>query len=97
MTSKKDLIDLISEKLPALSRRQAGEVVDKLLEGMAERLKGGEEVRLPGLGVLKVVMRPARVGRHPATGALIQIRAAPRLKFRSLAAGPWRPPDPPDD
>lgn len=97
MATKKDLVDFVAEQLPELSRKQAGEVVDKLLEGMAERLKSGEEVRLPGFGTLKVVQRPARMAIHPATRELIQVQAAHRLKFRSLAAGPWRPPDPPDD
>jgi DNA-binding protein HU-beta len=37
---------------------------------------------LPGLGKLVLVNRKARVGRNPATGETIQIKAEKVVKFR---------------
>jgi DNA-binding protein HU-beta len=41
---------------------------------------------LPGLGKLVLVVRKARVGRNPATGAAIQIPAKRVVKFRVAKA-----------
>jgi len=41
---------------------------------------------IPGLGKLVLVNRKARVGRNPATGATIQIKAKKVVKFRVAKA-----------
>ena len=41
---------------------------------------------LPGLGKLVLVNRKARVGRNPATGETIQIKAKRVVKFRVAKA-----------
>lgn len=41
---------------------------------------------LPGLGKLVLVNRKARMGRNPATGAAIQIKAKRVVKFRVAKA-----------
>ncbi|MGB7748224.1 MAG: HU family DNA-binding protein [Verrucomicrobiia bacterium] len=41
---------------------------------------------LPGLGKLVLVNRKARVGRNPATGETIQIKAKKVVKFRVAKA-----------
>ena len=36
-----------------------------------------------GLGILQVKKRPARMGRNPATGAQIKIKASKKVAFRA--------------
>ena len=43
-------------------------------------------ITLPGIGKLVLVNRKARMGRNPATGAVIQIKAKKVVKFRVAKA-----------
>jgi DNA-binding protein HU-beta len=45
--------------------------------------KKGDRLRLSGLGVLQVRKRPARMGRNPATGEAIKIKASKKVAFRA--------------
>jgi len=45
-------------------------------------LKNGDRVRMSGLGILEVKDRPSRMGRNPATGAVIPIAASKKVAFR---------------
>ena len=45
-------------------------------------LKKGNKVRITGLGILQVRARPARMGRNPATGEAIKIKASKKVAFR---------------
>jgi DNA-binding protein HU-beta len=55
-------------------------------------LKKGSTIRIPNLGILQVRIRPARparMGRNPATGEKIQIKASKASKtvaFRVVKA-----------
>jgi DNA-binding protein HU-beta len=40
-------------------------------------------VRLSDLGIIEVKDRPARMGRNPATGAVIPIAASKKVAFRA--------------
>jgi DNA-binding protein HU-beta len=42
----------------------------------------GDKIRLTGLGILQVRKRPARMGRNPATGEAIKIKASKKIAFR---------------
>ncbi|MFZ1045046.1 MAG: HU family DNA-binding protein, partial [Pseudolabrys sp.] len=48
--------------------------------------KKGERVKIAGLGILVVRNRAARVGRNPATGETINIKASKKVAFRASAA-----------
>ena len=43
----------------------------------------GHKVRVTGLGIFQVKKRPARMGRNPATGEQIKIKASKKLAFRA--------------
>jgi DNA-binding protein HU-beta len=43
----------------------------------------GERIRIVGLGILQVRKRTARIGRNPATGEAIQIKASKKVAFRA--------------
>jgi len=47
---------------------------------------GQEKAPIAGLGQLVLVNRKARVGRNPATGEAIQIKAKRVVKFRAAKA-----------
>jgi DNA-binding protein HU-beta len=65
-----------------LSRKQGQALLAGFVASVTSILKGGDRVRLTGLGILEVKDRPARMGRNPATGAAIQIAASRKVAFR---------------
>jgi DNA-binding protein HU-beta len=66
-----------------LSRRQTEAVITDLMELTSKHLRKGARIRLTGLGVLQVRKRAARMGRNPATGETIKIRASKKVAFRA--------------
>ena len=44
--------------------------------------EAGDEICLTGLGILQVRKSAARIGRNPATGEAIKIKASRRVAFR---------------
>ena len=54
-----------------------------MVEDMAAYLKKGKRIRLAGLGILQVRKRKARMGRNPATGETIKIKASKKIAFRA--------------
>ena len=50
---------------------------------MTKHLKNGERIRIASLGILQVRKRPARMGRNPATGEPIKIKASKKVAFRA--------------
>jgi DNA-binding protein HU-beta len=66
-----------------LPKKQANTVVLDLVERITKHLKKGERIRMAGLGILQVRKRPARMGRNPATGEAIKIKASKKVAFRA--------------
>ena len=66
-----------------IPQKQANAVVASLIDLMTDHLKSGDRLRISGLGVLEVKSRPARMGRNPATGEAIQIKASKKIAFRA--------------
>jgi DNA-binding protein HU-beta len=63
-------------------KRQAEAVLGDLVTLTTKHLKKGNKIRLTGIGILQVRKRPARMGRNPATGEAIKIRASKKVAFR---------------
>jgi DNA-binding protein HU-beta len=64
--------------------KRAGEGLLGDLVGMiTKHLKKGERIRIAGLGILQVRKRAARMGRNPATGEAIKIKASKKVAFRA--------------
>ncbi len=59
-----------------LSKKQAEAILGGLVGQIVKHLKKGERIRIGGLGILQVRKRAARMGRNPATGEAIQIKAS---------------------
>ena len=65
-----------------LPKKQAEAVLSDLVTMTTKHLKRGDKIRLTGLGILQVRKRAARMGRNPATGAAIKIKASKKVAFR---------------
>jgi DNA-binding protein HU-beta len=64
--------------------KRAGEALLGDLVGLiTKHLKKGERIRIAGLGILQVRKRAARMGRNPATGEAIKIKASKKVAFRA--------------
>jgi DNA-binding protein HU-beta len=65
-----------------LPKKQAEAVLRDLVTLTIRHLKKGDKIRLTGLGILQVRKRAARMGRNPATGEAIKIKASKKVAFR---------------
>lgn len=86
-----------------VSRREAGDLVDAVIDEIVDTLARGEEVKLSGFGVFSVRSKNERVGRNPRNGApatitprrVVVFRASRVLKAR--VAGPANDDAPAED
>ena len=62
--------------------RDAAEMVDAVLEAVAERLVAGETVKLHGFGTFAVRAKGARTGRNPKTREAVPIPPRRVVSFR---------------
>ena len=65
-----------------LTKKQSLEMMEELVGMITKHLKKGERVKMAGLGIFVVRNRAARMGRNPATGEPIQIKASKKVAFR---------------
>src|SRR3954470_11376934 len=65
-----------------LPKRQVETMLGEFVQTLAEHLQQGSKIRIPGLGIFQVSARAARMGRNPATGEPIQIKASKKIAFR---------------
>ena len=79
--TKENLIEAIVKKT-AVSKKQAAETLNAVLEEITKSLSKGEQVVLTGFGTFKVSKRAARSGRNPKTGATIKIPAMKVARFK---------------
>ena len=66
-----------------IPKKQSIALLEDLVANIAKNLKKGARIRIGGLGVLQVRKRPARMGRNPATGEAIKIKASKKIAFRA--------------
>ena len=58
-------------------------MLEDMVTNVTKHLKRGARIRIGGLGILQVRKRPARMGRNPATGEAIKIKASKKVAFRA--------------
>jgi DNA-binding protein HU-beta len=66
-----------------LTKRAGEALLGDLVGLITKHLKKGEKIRIVGLGILQVRKRAARMGRNPATGEAIKIKASKKVAFRA--------------
>ena len=64
-------------------KKHAEALLGDLVAVTVGHLKNGDKIRLTGLGILQVRALPARMGRNPATGEAIKIKASKKVAFRA--------------
>ena len=66
-----------------LSQKSANAILEDTIGLITKHLKKGARIRLNGLGILVVRKRGPRMGRNPATGEAIKIKASKKVAFRA--------------
>jgi DNA-binding protein HU-beta len=66
-----------------VKKAQMNQMLTMMVEDIAKHLKKGRRIRLNGLGIIQVRKRKARLGRNPATGETIKIKASKKVAFRA--------------
>ena len=79
--NKGDLINRIAENAN-LTKNQASEALNCVLDCIGQSLKEGDKVSIVGFGTFSCTHRAARMGRNPQTGASIKIAAKNVVKFK---------------
>ena len=70
--NKQDLIRKIADGA-GIAQKDAAAALDSTLDAIDAAVVAGEKVQLVGFGTFEVKKRSARVGRNPATNAVIEI------------------------
>lgn len=65
-----------------LPKQQVEAMLGEFVQTFAEHLTKGTKIRINGLGIFQVRSRAARLGRNPATGEQIEIKASKKIAFR---------------
>ncbi|RVU14874.1 integration host factor subunit beta [Methylobacterium oryzihabitans] len=92
---KSELVLRIAEQNPHLYQRDVENIVNAILDTIADALSQGDRVELRGFGAFSVKRREARRGRNPRTGAAVAVaeKAIPvfktgkEMRLRLNAAG----------
>ena len=82
--TRADLRDAIHAEL-GLPLREAAELVDEVIEAIAERLSAGEAVKISSFGSFTVRGKGLRMGRNPKTGEPARIEPRRVVAFRASA------------
>ncbi len=79
--TKTALIRYMAEQMEA-PPKQIAAFFDLLIETATTQTRKNGEFTIPGLGKLVKAQRAARMGRNPATGEALRIKAKTTVKFR---------------
>ena len=70
---KSELVARIAERNPHLYQRDVENIVNAILDTIADALARGDRVELRGFGAFSVKKRDARTGRNPRTGETVSV------------------------
>ena len=80
--NKSEFVDAVAAKAN-LSKSDAADAVEAVLDSISGALKSGDQVTLVGFGTFLVRKREARQGRNPRTGETMQIAASNVPAFKA--------------
>jgi DNA-binding protein HU-beta len=83
--NKAELADAVA-KSNGLTKSQAKDAVESVLDEITKALKREDDVRLIGFGTFSNQKKPARTARNPQTGKPIKVKARKAAKFKPGAA-----------
>ena len=80
--NKSDLVDILTEQLKTLSRKEVDLIVDTVFDKMTDSLSQGDRIEIRGFGSFEVRTRQARQGRNPKSGekVFVTTRRVPFFK-----------------
>ena len=81
--NRSQLVTALSERIES-TRREADEVLTSIVDLITATVAAGEDVAISGFAKFRRVDRPARMGRNPATGETIRIKAKRSAKITPL-------------
>ena len=70
---KSELVLKIAEQNPHLYQRDVENIVNAILDTIADAMARGDRVELRGFGAFSVKKRDARTGRNPRTGQTVDV------------------------
>ena len=79
--TKAELIAAVSEKT-LLTKKDSEKAVAAVFDAITETLAAGEKVSIVGFGTFAPAERPARTGKNPRTGEVLEIPAKTIVKFK---------------
>lgn len=82
LVNKSELVAAVADAT-GLSKAEATQGVDAVLQGITTALVRGDEVRFVGFGTFSVSERAETQGRHPQTGEPMTIKASRQAKFKA--------------
>nr|WP_311464792.1 integration host factor subunit beta [uncultured Ottowia sp.] len=80
--TRSDLVELLAERFPQLTQKDADAAARALLQAMSDALEQGQRIEIRGFGSFGVTRRNPRLGRNPRTGQSVAIpeRRVPHFK-----------------
>ena len=78
--TKSEFVDKVASS-SGLSKKDADNAVNAVINTIEESLRSGEDVNFTGFGKFHVAERGAREGRNPRTGESMQIAATKVPRF----------------
>lgn len=82
--NRQELIEALATKTGS-TKADADRSIAALIEIVTNTLKKGDKIALVGFGTFEVRKRAARIGRNPATGAELKIKASKAPAFKAGA------------
>ncbi|MDE5560517.1 MAG: HU family DNA-binding protein [Bacteroidaceae bacterium] len=80
--NKTELINAIAAE-SGLSKADAAKALNATTAAIAKAVKAGDKVALVGFGTFAPSERPARTGKNPRTGEVLEIPAKTVVKFKA--------------
>ncbi len=80
--TKAGLFDAVYRNIEGISKQEAQELVEIILEIIKETLEEGEDVKIAGFGKFQLRDKHPRKGRNPQTGEEITITSRRVLTFK---------------
>jgi integration host factor subunit alpha len=79
--TKADLVEAVHQKV-GFSKKESGEIVERVFESMKRTLEDGDDLKISGFGKFDVRHKNARRGRNPKTeeGLIIPARTVVTFK-----------------
>lgn len=80
--TRADLAEAVYEEV-GLSRNESSELVESVLDEVADALVDGENVKISSFGSFSIREKGERIGRNPKTGVEVPISPRKVLVFRA--------------